>query len=187
MRQGGGGAKGGAYERDICKALSKAMTQGEREDLFWRTAMSGGRATMMNRRGNQNLSQTGDITAIDPTGQWLMDAFIVECKFHADIQLQHFLLNGKGKIADWLATAIGQALPFGKEALLVVKENRIPTLVVTTAKQISHGGWFAPLRPRMTLDDGIKVLSFNSFVDDLKWVCDKVAEPVGGIVRKKAK
>jgi hypothetical protein len=132
MRPGGGGIKGGAFERKICVALSQAMTNDERKDLFWRTSMSGGRATIMNRvPGQRNISQTGDISAIDPLGNWLTDQMLIECKHHRDVQFNHYLLNRGGKIADWIKTAKQQA--GSKRYALIFKQNNMPTLVFTDA------------------------------------------------------
>jgi len=38
-------AKGSSFEREICTILSKWWTNNERDDVFWRTAGSGARAT----------------------------------------------------------------------------------------------------------------------------------------------
>jgi len=38
-------AKGGEFERDISRFLSRWWTYGERDDVFWRTSASGARAT----------------------------------------------------------------------------------------------------------------------------------------------
>ena len=37
--------KGGAWEREFSKYLSLWITEGERDDVFWRSSQSGGRAT----------------------------------------------------------------------------------------------------------------------------------------------
>ena len=70
-----GKLKGGAFEREICVKLSKWVSYGERDDLFWRSAMSGGRQTVGFKKGINRKNQAGDITAIDPIGQKLIDSF----------------------------------------------------------------------------------------------------------------
>jgi hypothetical protein len=73
-----GSQKGSAFEREICKRLSLWFTDGDRDDIFWRTAGSGARAT---RRGKKTtFGQYGDIQATDPIGQPLIDAFTIEVK-----------------------------------------------------------------------------------------------------------
>jgi hypothetical protein len=72
--------KGGKYERAVCKQLSVWWTGGKRDDVFWRTAGSGGRATQRNRRGQRTFGQYGDVQATDPIGQPLLDVFTIEIK-----------------------------------------------------------------------------------------------------------
>lgn len=73
-------AKGGAYEREICKKLSLWWTGGQRDDVFWRSASSGGRATVRAKRGASTYGQYGDIQAVDPIGVPLMRAVTLELK-----------------------------------------------------------------------------------------------------------
>ena len=76
----GGKSKGGNFERVICKQLSMWWTEGERNDVFWRTSNSGGRATVRRRGGKSTFGQYGDIQATDPIGQPLIDACSLELK-----------------------------------------------------------------------------------------------------------
>lgn len=73
-------AKGGAYEREICKLLSKWWTNGKRDDIFWRTSNSGGRATTRRKQGKSTKGQDSDITNTDPCGAALIDLFMIEVK-----------------------------------------------------------------------------------------------------------
>lgn len=73
-------AKGGEYERELCKRLSLWWTGGERDDVFWRTSQSGGRATTRNKTGKKTFGQCGDICAVDPIGQPLMRVVTIEAK-----------------------------------------------------------------------------------------------------------
>jgi len=72
--------KGSAFERLICKQLSLWWTDGDRDDVFWRTSNSGGRATIRGRQSKETFGQYGDIQATDPIGQPLMNACAIECK-----------------------------------------------------------------------------------------------------------
>lgn len=80
MKRGASKAKGGAFERLICKKLSLWWTDSERDDVFYRTASSGGRATQRSKRKQKTFGQYGDIQAADPIGQPLMDLCVIECK-----------------------------------------------------------------------------------------------------------
>ena len=73
-------AKGGNFEREICKQLGLWWTGGERDDVFWRTAGSGAMATSRRKTGKSAFGQYGDIQATDPQGQPLMDACSLELK-----------------------------------------------------------------------------------------------------------
>ena len=77
-RKGKGKGKGSAFERMISKQLSLWWTNGERDDVFWRTSNSGGRATVRGKR--KTFGQYGDMQATDPLGQPLMDLCTIELK-----------------------------------------------------------------------------------------------------------
>lgn len=80
MRRGGGSNKGSSFEREICKDLSLWWTDGERDDVFWRTAGSGGRATNRARTGKTTAGAEGDLTATDPIGASLLAVCCFELK-----------------------------------------------------------------------------------------------------------
>lgn len=83
-------AKGSEFERQVCKRLSLWVSGMTREDVFWRSSMSGGRATLARRRRKKALeTQTGDISAIHPLGQPLLDLFIIECKCLKNLELHN--------------------------------------------------------------------------------------------------
>lgn len=76
-------AKGPKFEREICKQLSLWWTQDDEEPtdaVFWRTSMSGGRATVRQKKGKKTKNQLGDICATDPAGQPFMDLVSLELK-----------------------------------------------------------------------------------------------------------
>lgn len=80
MKKGSGKRKGSKFERDICKKLSLWWTFGKRDDVFFRTASSGGRATQRSKKNKTTFGQYGDIQAADPIGQSLIDLCTIECK-----------------------------------------------------------------------------------------------------------
>lgn len=125
MNSGGGKRKGAGFEREICQKLSLWISEGKRKDVFWRSAMSGGRATIQFKKGEQNKSQTGDISCIDQIGQKLTDRFVIECKFYSNIHLES-LIYGKPKSSSilefWLKVSM-QAADSNKHPLIIFKEN----------------------------------------------------------------
>jgi len=72
--------KGSSFERTICRELSKWWSFGQRDDIFWRTAGSGGMATNRGKQGLRTFGQAGDIQATDPAGQPLLSMFSFELK-----------------------------------------------------------------------------------------------------------
>ena len=133
MKPGGGKAKGAAFERMICKRLSLWLSRGMHDDYFWRSAMSGGRASVQFKRGKQNRTQEGDISAIDPQGARLTDKFVIECKCVADLHIQRMMqLEVSGGISQYWETLREIAQRSGKWPMLVAKENNGPIYVVLT-------------------------------------------------------
>ena len=122
MRAGGGKAKGAAYEREICKKLSLWVSQGKREDLYWRSAMSGGRATVGKRAG-KDIRQTGDIACVDKLGHMLTDVFFIECKRYRRLKFDAFFLEGTGPLAQFWKQARKQARQHLKRPMLIAREN----------------------------------------------------------------
>ena len=76
--------KGGDFEREVCKLLSKWWSKGlgmeERDDIFWRTSQSGGRATQRRKLGMSTFGSYGDIAAVDPIGEPLLKFVTLELK-----------------------------------------------------------------------------------------------------------
>lgn len=75
-----GRGKGSQFERDLCRQLSLWWTNGSRDDVFWRSAQSGGRATFRAKKGKQTFGSYGDIAATDPIGRPLLDLMTIEAK-----------------------------------------------------------------------------------------------------------
>lgn len=73
-------SKGGSFERDVCRQLSLWWSSGRTDDLFWRTAGSGARATTRAKTGKKTAGHHGDITATTPEGKPLTDKFAIELK-----------------------------------------------------------------------------------------------------------
>ena len=127
MRPGAGKQKGGAFERLVCKQLSLWMSRGLRDDLFWRSAMSGGRATLQHRKGKRNQTQLGDISAIHPQGARLTDLFVIECKSVKDLGLHGlFFAPPFGALIDYWAEVVRVAEACKKQPMLIARQNFFP-------------------------------------------------------------
>lgn len=131
MKAGAGKSKGGSFEREVCQKLSKWVSYGERDDIFWRSAMSGGRATVGMKRGIKRTSQAGDITAIDPLGNRLTDVFVIECKFYRNIHIESMMFGKPkvGTILEFWTKLCKDSEKMGKEPMLIIKQNGWPVLM----------------------------------------------------------
>lgn len=131
MRTGGGKQKGASFERAVCKHLSLWISKGKRDDIYWRSAMSGGRATLA--KGTRG-TQAGDISSIDSMGELLTNAFLIECKHYASLDLLPFVLNlRRGKLYKFWKHAFNDASAHGKYPMLIAKQNLMKPLVVTNS------------------------------------------------------
>lgn len=102
--------KGSAFEREICKRLSLWWTDGERDDVFWRSSQSGGRATLRAQKGMRTFGSYGDIAAVDPIGQPLLDVFTIELKRGSTYKVPGDLLDfGRNNRKHPWAKAMNQA------------------------------------------------------------------------------
>ena len=143
MRAGGGKGKGGAFERDVCRKLSLWISGGERDDLLWRTAASGGRATFISRKsGGARLApaQAGDVTAIDLAGFPLASQVVIECKFYRHLQIAEGLVKGTGHLVQFWRRICGEASTYGKQPMLVARQNMMPTLLIVRTDSILFAG-----------------------------------------------
>jgi len=73
-------AKGSAYERKVAKRLSLWFSNGERDDLFYRTVGSGGRATQRFTAGKMTANSAGDLSSTDEVGAPFLQCVSVEIK-----------------------------------------------------------------------------------------------------------
>jgi hypothetical protein len=139
MRKGGGKKKGASFERSVCKQLSLWMSHGLREDLYWRSAMSGGRATVAASKGTRLAAQAGDITAIDPAGEPLTRQFLIECKHYKNL---HFsgLLNNTGELSKFWIKHLKDAYHYGKLAMLIARQNSYPAIICVDETGVRHFG-----------------------------------------------
>jgi hypothetical protein len=125
-----GKVKGSSFEREVCKLFSLWISGGQNEDLFWRSAMSGGRATVAHRKGKV-VRQSGDITAVAPEAHFFTDIFFMECKFLKKLQIDKFILLGEGTLAKFWQVCIKEAAKHGRKPMLIARENGKPPLVIT--------------------------------------------------------
>lgn len=123
--------KGASWEREVCRSLSLWISGGEQEDVFWRSAMSGGRSTVAAKRGKRLAAQAGDISCIHHIGSKFADLFLLECKHYESLDF-HGLITGGGHLLDFWKTVCKEADRCGKMPFLIAKQNRIPPIACLT-------------------------------------------------------
>jgi hypothetical protein len=133
MRKGGGKSKGSSFERLICKELSLWMSHGTMEDVYWRSAMSGGRSTVAASKGKRLAAQAGDISCINPFGHPLTDQFIIECKAYADLRFAG-ILTATGTLCNFWKELNLEARKYDKLPMLIARQNQMPTVVCLNRK-----------------------------------------------------
>jgi hypothetical protein len=137
-----GAAKGSAYERTLAKELSLWWSVGDRDDLFWRSSQSGGRATQRAKKGKKTANACGDLCAQDPDGQLLLDMYTIEIKRgYNSLHIYDILEGGKGGMNAFTAQAAKAAQLAGTPYwLLVHKRDRQPAIYVTNHLHDLHEG-----------------------------------------------
>jgi hypothetical protein len=136
MRQGGGKAKGSAFERQVGARLSRWITNGARGDLFSRNVLSGGDFTKRAASRAEELGMPGDLMARHPLAFDFARAFTVECKHYADLGLVAFLLDhgGTSFLGKVLQHTSFQASQANTHYMVIARQNRLPVLVITSLR-----------------------------------------------------
>ena len=126
--------KGAEFERAMSTLLSLWVTSGKRRDVFWRTAMSGGRSKAAKLAGRAgNTAQDGDVCSVSPEGHDLTEAFTIECKFYKQIDWAATIYGHDGDFGRFWRQAQRDADNASKRPLLIVKENRREELVAMSS------------------------------------------------------
>lgn len=128
--------KGRRFELWLATELSQWWTNGERDDVFYHTHDSGGRATRRHAKGKKTYGLYGDIHAVDPVGKPLMDLVVIECKRGYNQATIADLLDKPARAAKqayekWIAKAREDAKAAGVPYwLLIHKRDKRESLVV---------------------------------------------------------
>jgi len=112
--------KGGEFERNISKFLTKWLTGSKKPYMFWRQDASGGLATVH----AENTHLTGDITYLHPEAKFFCDVFSIECKtgYPRTSIWQHFNKT-KFNIEDFWNQALTDAKKSDKYPMLIYRKK----------------------------------------------------------------
>lgn len=129
--------KGSAWERKFAGLLSEWWTGEPDRRVFWRTSGSGATSTVRNRKGKKTRQHCGDICAVDPVGQPLLQLLVIEAKKgYSSVTMQDLIDNPEGgrkgaNYRDWIAKAEADAEQAGvPHWMLVVKRDKREAVVV---------------------------------------------------------
>lgn len=122
-----GKAKGSGFERDLARRLSLWINGAEKPYVFWRTAGSGGLATIM----AENADMSGDLMAIRDEGRFLTNIFSIEakCGYQDAEAFKHLKVNKSTEIEDFWKQCCRDAERSHKYPLLIFKKKGYPTII----------------------------------------------------------
>lgn len=130
-------AKGSQFERDTCRELSRWWMNGLRDDVFWRSSQSGGRATVRGRKGKTTAGHYGDVCATDPIGVPFLDLTCVELKCGYNSEHIHALMDrpkqaAQGLWEQWIQQAVDARELSGSYAWMIIakRDSRDPIVVM---------------------------------------------------------
>lgn len=170
-----GSLKGFPYERKMAKVLSLWWTDGLNQDIFWRTAGSGGRATNRKKLTGEALKYSyGDIGFLDPIGKPFIDFFLLELKkgYTKDIDPLSIVDSKKKKhlLFEWWDKAeIERQESERKKSLIIFERDRHKSCVMIDfhfmSKLIDYYGTFqhSTLTIERNTDCYLSIVSFNDF------------------------
>jgi len=155
-RDGYGHAKGSSFEREICKELSLWWSKGVRDDIFWRTAGSGARATVRRKgRDCDTANSTGDMCSLHSSGEPFIRHFLIEMKKgytrggdRIDVLKMIDALEGRKSclLQQWLDKAWLEAHSAGRKEVWLIFQRDLskPMLMV-------RHSWLAELQDGMSM------------------------------------
>lgn len=132
VKPGAGKAKGASFERAVCRRLSLWLSEGKDDSLLWRSAMSGGRATVQfNSGGKVNLAQSGDVSAVGQEAYAFCERTFIEIKHYRELSIGRGFVCQTGTLYNFWEIAWREADRYDKRPLLVARQNLYPTLAIT--------------------------------------------------------
>lgn len=130
--------KGADYERGVCRRLSLWVSGYTREDVYWRSAMSGGRATVKSRTHRKRVrdfsAHGGDIAATHELGHALTSEFFIDSKFYKGFRFDTYIHGGAGEFAPVWVDDLEKAKLVRKQLMVIIKANRMADLVFLTSE-----------------------------------------------------
>lgn len=176
-KYGKGKAKGGAFEREIAVKLSLWYSEGERDDIFYRSHSSGARFTSRKKRNKDTAYQSGDITCSDPAGKILIDNWSIECKTGYgkwDILDSIDSKQPKSAIENFWNQCLKDAKLSCKNPVLIFRrQSRFPCICMDSKYFCSLEWYFGDCKDKqikISLPEGRKAIVIMKLDDFFKWI-----------------
>lgn len=133
--------KGSSYERDFCRLLTQWWKPGAKDVIFWRASQSGGRATFRGRKGKRAGFGHGDIVAVQPAGETLIDLITFEIKRgyatdHVAELLDKPKLASQQTLEAWFQQAMEASKNAGSFAWMVVQRRNQRDAIVFMPQEL---------------------------------------------------
>ncbi len=157
----------------MAQRLSLWVSDRTRDDVFWRSAMSGGRSTVIgkNRDGDTASAQAGDLVATHELGNLLVSWFVLECKNFKDFRFTTLIFGGKGDFLPEWEKLIRDCDRTGKYPMMFAKQSRVGELVFSDQEGMDHlmkgATKYVPIRVAFPVHDvyGISMTDFLNEID----------------------
>ena len=113
--------KGGDFEREVSKTLTKWLTKVKKPYKFWRMPGSGGLATIH----EENVNLSGDIRSLSQDADFLTDCFSIECKtgYPNTSFWQHFKHLKNFHIKEFWSQCCNDASKGNKRPMLIYRKK----------------------------------------------------------------
>lgn len=179
-------SKGSDFEREFCTRLSLWWTEDSnnpRDDVFWRTQNSGGRATTRAKQHKTTAGQYGDIAATCPEGQPFTELFTVELKRGYSDSTPFNLLDKSDRLGsktcgpqvweEWYVKTVTTAARAGSPWWLLITRRdhrRAWVYVPESCNRLLQLQDYLYLRPHLdftTISHGHYIQVFGFLLDDL--------------------
>ena len=133
MKKGGGNKKGGAFEREILKKMSLWVSCGDRKDIFRRSMMSGGRATLSGMKEFQDQAGDSSLACDHKLGKKFLKFFLTEYKHLKRLKVDSLIYGvpkNKSLLAFWNRLE-KDCKKIGRSPFLVARQNFKKDLLLT--------------------------------------------------------
>lgn len=136
--------KGSPFERETLKTLSLWWSEGEEDDIFWRTPGSGARATNRSKRTITTSNAYGDLAASDERGVAFTQLCVVEMKRGYKQWSPLDSLDKKPKMKPqvleqfWKQVVDDCEKAGGREPIMIFRRDQRDTCIIITQNLLNH-------------------------------------------------